>query len=148
MGRGKLAIAVVVLAVAAAGWWMYERRPSLYPLPSADVIESLVASAITTGERHPFAVPRASWQPLLDSLQPVRDDDNPAKWQGLAVLNLSLKGGDHFLVQVFRISDGPGGFALVDRQGATTYYRGGDSTETERVLKAAFKQFRNDVASN
>jgi hypothetical protein len=108
MTRGKLAIgaAVLVVVLAAFGWWIYQRRPSLYPLPLVGAIESMSAS-VNTLDRHPFDVPPVAWQPLLDSLQPVRHDGDLAKWQGLAVLNLTVKGAIELLFKSFESVTGP-----------------------------------------
>lgn len=138
MSRIKLAVAATAVLVVIAGWWIYQRTARLYPLPPVGAIASIEASLVaTSSDQRSFVVPVASWQPLLDSLQPVRRDDDPAKWQGLAILTINAQRGDPLSVQVFRISKGPGGFALTDKQGARTYYRGGNSAEIERILQSA-----------
>lgn len=136
MNRSTSALIAVILVLCIfLGWWLFGPKPLVNPLPPLANVSSINALGIL-GESE-FPIPSTYWQDIYDSLQPARQDDNPAKWAILGKLRIKNMDGTEKTVPLFELDEVPGAFAVGDFNEARVYYRGGDSAKLIDVLRAA-----------
>src|SRR5262245_23712363 len=91
--RGSLWIgmAAVVLSVVCVAW-LLKFPKAQRPFPDAEDVQGIEAKFYDTGKGSEvaFQVPKAHWQPIFSSLLPARRDPDPAKWETLGELRLTL----------------------------------------------------------
>jgi len=84
--------------------------PHEYPLPSAADIHIMKASYDDHAAHATinFQVPPQHWRAIFSALQPASVDPEPAKWESLGDLQLTLKNGGSFVVELYSLSEGLG----------------------------------------
>lgn len=132
---------VVVLIVGCA------EKPANV-LPAADTISKM---AVELDQPDPpiekFEVPRNHWRSILQSLSPARVDSTPAKWEGLGVLEITTKQGTTVVVDLWSLDgDRPGAFAVRQKDGSRTYYRGGSTKALVDSIRRAHSEFRKSIS--
>lgn len=85
-----------------------------------------------------FQVPKEHWDKIFEAMLPAQLDRDPAKWQVLGELEMTLKNGRPFVLMMFSVSEGTGAFASGNTFDQRVYYRGGDSTRLKTALRAAY----------
>src|SRR5690242_9106844 len=79
--------------------------PESNPLPAIEEIALMEASDFHDTTTHEFGirftVPRDHWEHIFAALLPARSDRHPMKWAGNGDLNLTLKNGKPFIVNLY-----------------------------------------------
>ncbi len=112
------------------------------PLPSVDEIKTVNAQFYSSqlGKQIEFDVPKEHWQGLFSALLPAKKDNDPAKWESLGKLSMTLNDGKPFHVSLYATSNGPGAFAAGPSFKERVYYRGGETAKLQEALSAAWKK--------
>ena len=136
--------AAILLAVLAHEIDRAHRRKAVSPLPPLDTIHSMKVCFWdpTSRETVEFDVPQDHWGNIYAGLLPARRDPHPAKWEGMGSIEIKRKFAFDFEIALFYTD----AFAI-ETWGKQVYYRGGDSNELVRAIRAAQSEV-NEASEN
>jgi hypothetical protein len=122
------------------------RTAVVAPLPTLDHVQKVVARYFDAGAKRDFRfeVPLDRLSSILGALQPATYDPRPANWEVLGELEMTLRSGRPFRVNLYSLSpdkrvrsDQRGAFSAGETFERRTYYRGGTSSQLIEALRLA-----------
>ncbi|HQR08979.1 MAG TPA: hypothetical protein PLN21_19310 [Gemmatales bacterium] len=109
------------------------------PLPAVSDIEGIQANFSKDGKRVSLGLPSQYWKSLWYTLLPARYDWNPAGWMIFGRLEIKLKDGSAYRVDLYNLGEGAGAFSAGPTFESRSYYRGGNSSKMIEVLSQAYQ---------
>ena len=136
---------ILAAAVLATGGVFFMHR-SARPFPEAAEIERIEASVIdpVSNKHVKFEVPRSHWDAIFSAMLPSKEDAHPMKWAGFGHVDLNLKRGSAFRIDLFSSDAAVGAFSAGPTYESRIYYRGGDSTRLKEAIAGALKASREN----
>jgi len=130
-----LTIAIVIGGVFLI-WWNWRGDP----LPAPEVVERIVATGQfgPTRQSVTFEVPLEQWAKIRAAMLPSQRDFNPAKWQGAGRLEITLRGGRAYHVDLYHTFQKVGAFSAGPTFESRVYYRGGNPEALAMEMAAAY----------
>jgi hypothetical protein len=131
------------LAATASLTWVGCRNPRTKianPLPAVGDVRSVTAHYFDLEAKQDFRfdVPLDRLPSIYKALQPATFDSRPAKWAVLGELEMTLRNGQPFRVDLYYVwSDKEGAFSAGETFERRTYFRGGSSSQLTDALRSA-----------
>ena len=130
-----------------------EKMSIAHLLPDVNSIQSMTVEYSDPEDessvQHEFAVPQSYWKPILSSLSRARVDSDPSKWMYLAEVHVTQKDGSKPYLAIYWLPHHEeGAFSAGPSHDSRIYYRGGNSREIAKLLRAAHGAAKSSVTSD
>lgn len=135
-------ICLIAAAVAIAAWigCRTSRTTTVDPLPAVAEARSVTARFFDpdAGRDVQFDVPLDRLSSIYQALLPATVDEQPADWMVLGELEMTLRDGRPFRIDLYHLRPGEeGAFSAGETYERRTYYRGGSSPRLVEALREA-----------
>jgi len=131
-----VAIAAIASWAGHRSWWTEE----VDPLPAVEEVRNATLRYFDVEARREIRieVPAACLPSLFAALRPASRDPQPSKWEVLGDLEMTLRDGRPFQVDLYALPpDGPGAFSAGETYERRVYYRGGTTPGLLDALRRA-----------